>query len=92
QRKEPGLCISDFLNPVGEKMDYVGFFSVTSGPRVRNIAERWKEEGEYLKSHVLFSLALELAEGLAEKTHMLMSEKWGFPDAADFTMQERFKA
>lgn len=92
QTKEPGLCISDFLNPVGEKMDYVGFFSVTSGPRVRNIAERWKEEGEYLKSHVLFSLALELAEGLAEKTHMLMREKWGFPDAADFTMQERFKA
>jgi len=92
QRKEPNLCISDFLNPVGEEMDYVGFFSVTSGPRVRNIAERLKEEGEYLKSHVLFSLALELAEGLAEKTHMLMREKWGFPDQPDFTMSERFKA
>jgi len=92
QKKDPNLCISDFLNPVGEKMDYVGFFSVTSGPRVRNIAERWKEEGEYLKSHVLFSLALEMAEGLAEMTHMLMREKWGFPDAPDFTMSERFKA
>ncbi|KQL32979.1 methionine synthase [Bacillus sp. FJAT-25509] len=92
QRKEPNLCISDFLNPVGEEMDYVGFFSVTSGPRVRNIAERLKQEGEYLKSHVLFSLALELAEGLAEKTHMLMREKWGFPDRPDFTMSERFKA
>lgn len=92
QTKGANLCISDFLNPVGEEMDYVGFFSVTSGPRVRSIAEKWKEEGQYLKSHVLFSLALELAEGLAEKTHMLMREKWGIPDPIDFSMQERFRA
>lgn len=37
-------------------------------------------------------MALELAEGLAERTHQLIRDHWGFPDPTDFTMQERFQA
>ncbi len=36
--------------------------------------------------------ALETAEGLAERIHQQMRDRWGFPDPADFTMAERFAA
>ncbi len=47
------------------------------GEGVRDIAEEWKAKGDYLRSHAIQSLALELAEGLAEKTHMLIRDRWG---------------
>ncbi|MFG6149981.1 methionine synthase [Halobacillus sp. B23F22_1] len=93
QNRAPHLCLADYLRPVSSgEMDYVGFFSVTAGKGIRNQAVKLKEDGEYLKSHALQALALETAEGLAEHIHQLMRDKWGFPDATDFTMQERFSA
>ncbi len=62
-----------------------------SGEGVRNVAEEWKRKGDYLRSHAIQSLALELAEGLAEKTHMLIRDRWGIPDAPEMTMEERFR-
>ncbi|GAA3321947.1 hypothetical protein GCM10020331_039880 [Ectobacillus funiculus] len=50
------------------------------------------KKGDYLRSHAIQSLALELAEGLAERTHMLIRDRWGFPDPASMTMDERFRA
>ncbi len=91
QQRKPFLTLADFLRPVGDEMDYVGFFSVTAGKGIRERAEVYKEKGEFVKSHALQSLALEMAEGLAEKTHMMMREKWGFADSMEMTMAERFK-
>jgi 5-methyltetrahydrofolate--homocysteine methyltransferase len=73
-------------------MDYVAFFAVTAGQGIREQALKWKEEGDYLKSHALQALALELAEGFAERIHQEIRDKWGFPDSPDFTMQDRFQA
>lgn len=42
--------------------------------------------------HAVQALALELAEGLAERTHQVIRDKWGFPDPVDFTMEKRFQA
>ncbi|GGE67053.1 methionine synthase [Priestia taiwanensis] len=92
QKKAPYLSLGDFLRPVGDEMDYVGFFAVTAGHGVREVAEEYKEQGEYLKSHAIQSIALELAEGLAERTHMLMRDVWGFPDPVTTTMHDRFRA
>lgn len=61
------------------------------GEGVRDIAEEWKAKGDYLRSHAIQSLALELAEGLAEKTHMLIRDRWGIPDSPELTMEERFR-
>ena len=36
--------------------------------------------------------ALELAEGFAERIHQEIRDQWGFPDATDFTMRDRFAA
>ncbi|WP_342043919.1 methionine synthase [Bacillus sp. OTU530] len=92
QMKAPYRTLGDYLRPVGDEMDYVAFFSVTVGAGVREVADKWKEKGDYLRSHAIQSLALELAEGLAERTHMLIRDRWGFPDPASMTMDERFRA
>ncbi|MGM9987147.1 MAG: methionine synthase [Bacillaceae bacterium] len=86
------LCLADYLRPVGDEMDYVAFLSVTAGGNVREIAEQWKQEGDYLRCHALQSLALETAEGLAEMVHMLIRDKWGFSDPVTMSMTDRFKA
>jgi len=93
QAQEPWLCLSDFLRPVesGER-DYVGFLVVTAGSGIHELAEQWKRDGQYLRSHALQSLALELAEALAERVHHIMRDQWGIPDPADLTMNERFGA
>lgn len=93
QKVEPYLCLADFLKPVESgQMDYVGFLVVTAGHGVRELSTKWKEEGEYLRSHALQSVALEVAEGLAERVHHMMRDIWGFPDPATMTMKQRHGA
>ncbi|SDO34848.1 methionine synthase [Alkalicoccus daliensis] len=93
QQKAPYLCLADFLrSKESGVMDHVGFLAVTAGKGVRALAEEAKEAGEYMDSHLIQAVALELAEGFAERVHQMMRDKWGFPDHPDFTMQERFSA
>jgi 5-methyltetrahydrofolate--homocysteine methyltransferase len=93
QTKEPYLCIADYLKSKDSgEMDYVGFFSVTAGTGIRELAADMKEQGRFLESHALQALALETAEGFAELVHQQMRDRWGFPDSVDFTMRERFSA
>jgi 5-methyltetrahydrofolate--homocysteine methyltransferase len=93
QNKAPYLCLADYLRPKESgEMDYVAFFAVTAGSGIREKAQEWKEKGDYLRSHAIQALALELAEGFAERIHQVIRDKWGFPDTTDFTMQDRFGA
>lgn len=93
QQVEPFLCLSDFLKPVESgQMDYVGFMVVTAGHGVRELSTAWKDQGDYLRSHALQSVALEVAEGLAERVHHMMRDIWGFPDSAQMTMKQRHGA
>ncbi|MBI4411070.1 MAG: methionine synthase [Deltaproteobacteria bacterium] len=118
QRKEDGLCLSDFILPpspqppplkggggnnsplpLGERVrergvfrDHVVLFAVSAGFGIREIAEEWKNKGDYLKSHTLNILALETAEGCAEWLHRRIREDWGFPDPKEMTMKDRFTA
>ncbi|AEV18121.1 methionine synthase [Geobacillus thermoleovorans] len=93
QPRAPYLCLADYLkSKESGEMDYVGLFAVTAGHGVRELAQHWKEEGEFLKSHAIQALALEIAEGFAERIHQIMRDRWGFPDDPDFTMEERFAA
>lgn len=93
QEVEPYLCLADYLRPVSSgEMDYVGFFVVTAGAGVRDRAERYKERGEYLLSHAVQAVALETAEGFAERVHQMMRDVWGIPDPANLTIQSLFGA
>ena len=92
QAVAPRRCISDWVEPVGGRMDSVAFFTVTAGPGVRELAERWKEQGDYLRSHAVQALALEVAEGLAEYLHRRIREAWGIPDPEGLSMRDLFQA
>ena len=87
------LCLADFVRPVESgEMDSVAFFVVTCGLGVRELAEVYKATGEYVRSHAVQSLAVELAEAYAEKMHQDLRAWWGFPDPPEMTVRERFQA
>ncbi|MGL4521869.1 MAG: methionine synthase [Bacilli bacterium] len=91
--KAPFYCLSDFVKPVDSgEMDYVGMFVVTGGKAAVEAGRAWKASGDFLKSHVVQSLALELAEGFAERIHQVMRDAFGISDAVDMTMEDRFRA
>jgi len=92
QAKPDGLCLSDFVRPLGAGTDYVCFFVTTTGEGIRVRAEELKQKGEYVLSHTLQAVAIESAEGFAEKLHRDIRTWWGFPDAPDLSMNDRFKA
>ena len=94
--RQPGgerLCLADYVREQasGEK-DYVALFAVTCGAGVRELAERWKDEGQYLRSHALQALAIESAEAFAEMLHARLRTQWGFPDEPGLTLQDKLKA
>ena len=93
QRDGERLCLSDYVRDVASgEPDYVAMFAVTCGAGVRELAERWKEEGQYLRSHGIQALAIELAEALAEMLHARLRTQWGFPDPPGTAMEDRLKA
>ncbi|RLJ86543.1 methionine synthase [Planococcus citreus] len=93
QAKAPFLCLADYLKSTASgEMDYVAFMQVTAGHGVRAEATRLKEAGRFLESHALQATALELTEGFAERIHQEIRDQWGFPDATDFSMRDRFAA
>ena len=82
------LCLSDYVREHGGgEKDYVALFAVTCGAGVRDLAERWKEEGHYLRSHALQALAIETAEAFAEMLHARLRTQWGFPDPPGLALQ-----
>ncbi len=93
--RQPGekhLCLADYVRPVaGGEMDSVALFVTTAGEGVRRQAELWKSEGEYLKSHVLQALALEMAESTAEYVHKRIRDAWGISDAPTLTAMDVLK-
>ena len=91
QRRENGLCLSDYiLEPQDGRRDHLAFFVVTAGACIRERSEAWKQAGEFFKAHAIQALAIETAEGAAEWLHRLIREDWGFPDPPTLTMHDRF--
>ncbi|MEI7973021.1 MAG: methionine synthase [Bdellovibrio sp.] len=88
----PWLSLCDYVHPDANIRDHVILFVTTAGARVREQAEIWKQQGQYLKSHVLQALAIETAEAFAESLHSLLRSQWGFPDPLEMSMMERFQA
>lgn len=93
QVNPPHLCLADFLRPIASgEMDYIALFTVTTGRGIRDLAERWKASGEYVKSHAIQAIAIEYAEGFAERLHHMLRDVWGIPDPPNMTMRERWIA
>ena len=94
QPRTEGLCLADYAAPLGTSpaTDSIALFLVSIGKGVRQHSEMLKNRGDYLKSHILQALALESAEAYAEMLHSQLRKTWGFTDATDMTMMERFQA
>ncbi|MGE6757592.1 methionine synthase [Corallococcus interemptor] len=94
QDKDNGLCLADYVKPLenGKPVDALSLFVTTAGAGIRELSEGFKARGEFLKMHAVQALALETAEGYAELLHTQLRSMWGFPDRADMTMLERFRA
>ncbi|MBI3547583.1 MAG: methionine synthase [Elusimicrobia bacterium] len=94
--RQPGnerLCLSDFVAPASlGKADFVALFAVTCGAGIRELSERYRDAGDYLKSHALQSIAIECAEGFAELLHERIRAMWGFADPKTMTLREKFQA
>ena len=87
------MSLADYiLAPQGKERDAIALFVVGAGAGIRERSEDWKEQGEYLKSHILQALAIETAEACAEWLHRRIREDWGLPDPKDMTMHDRFVA
>ncbi len=90
QRREDGLCLSDYVLEGDAHRDHMALFVVTAGACVRERSGEFKQAGEFFKAHAIQALAIETAEGAAEWLHRRIREDWGFPDPPAMTMQERF--
>jgi 5-methyltetrahydrofolate--homocysteine methyltransferase len=87
------LCLADYVSEQGSgETDYVALFALTCGTGVRELAERWKQDGQYLRSHALQALAIETAEAFAEMLHARLRTQWGFPDPPGLTLSDKLKA
>ncbi len=87
------LCLADFVAPKSSgKTDFVALFVVTCGAGVREASDRYRDAGEYLKSHALQAVAIESAEGFAELLHERLRAMWGIPDPKTLTLREKFQA
>jgi 5-methyltetrahydrofolate--homocysteine methyltransferase len=89
QKEKDGLCLADYV--VAEN-DHVGLFVTTAGNGIRQQVEEWKLAGNYLRSHVLAAMALEMAEAAAEYLHKRLRAAWGFPDTSEISHQDQLSA
>jgi 5-methyltetrahydrofolate--homocysteine methyltransferase len=86
------LCLSDYCRDVvSGEMDAVALFVVTCGKGIRELSQSWKDAGEYLRSHMLQSLAIEGAEAFAEWLHRKIRADWGFADPPVMTIRDILK-
>jgi 5-methyltetrahydrofolate--homocysteine methyltransferase len=93
QRKEDGLALSDLVLPADlTGRDHIALFVTTAGQGIRELAEKAKQAGEYLRSYALQALALETAEAAAEWLHAKLRAAWGFPDPTELPRQALFQA
>ena len=95
QQKSPFQSICDYVLPAadnGDPRDHIAIMVTTAGSGVRNQSRAWMNEGEYLKSHAIQALAVELAEGLAERVHRRIRADWGFPDDEGMPALDLFRA
>ncbi|MBI1784655.1 methionine synthase, partial [Candidatus Sumerlaeota bacterium] len=97
--RQPGgdrRCISDLVAAKESgRCDYIGALVTTCQGRntsVRRLAEQWKNDGNYLKSHAIQALAIETAEAMAEWLHQKLRAMWGFPDPPGTDAKKLFRA
>ncbi len=85
----PNRCLSDFIAPKDSGVaDYIGAFAVTSGSRVGELAQKYREDHDDYNCIIAQSIGDRLAEALAEYLHKKTRDDWGFGKAEGLTFEE----
>ncbi|HEV2171140.1 MAG TPA: vitamin B12 dependent-methionine synthase activation domain-containing protein, partial [Candidatus Binatus sp.] len=93
QSEPPHLCLADYVAARdSDRTDYLCMFVTTIGTGVRSLADEWKNNGDYLRSHILQVLALEGAEAFAELLHLKIRQMWGIGDPAGLSLKDLVQA
>src|SRR5215469_3406083 len=93
QSDAPHLCLADYVAARDSgRTDYLCTFVTTIGTGVRALAEKWKNNGDYLRSHILQVLALEGAEAFAELLHLKIRQMWGIGDPPGLSLKDLVQA
>ncbi|MDD2856600.1 MAG: vitamin B12 dependent-methionine synthase activation domain-containing protein, partial [Desulfuromonadaceae bacterium] len=88
-----GLSVADFVRDYSAGVtDNIAMFVVSCGKGIREKSEVMKENGDYLNSHLLQALALELAEAAAEFIHKQIRTSWGIVDNPALTSKQLLNA
>tara|TARA_Y100000590_G_C15694965_1_gene1004785 strand:- start:877 stop:2289 length:1413 start_codon:yes stop_codon:yes gene_type:complete len=87
------LCLSDFVSSTKSgKPDHIAMFVTSISDSARLWADKLRSDGEFLRSHIVQSLAIEGAEAFAEIIHQQIRNEWGIKDKKDITLRELFQA
>jgi 5-methyltetrahydrofolate--homocysteine methyltransferase len=83
-------CLTDFVAPRDSKIeDYMGAFVVSAGFGAKELAEKYKNEGDDYNSIMVKALADRLAEAFAERMHArVRKEFWGYAPQESLTNYE----
>ncbi len=85
------LSLADFIGPEGVR-DYLGFFAVTAGLGVEELAAAFEKEHDDYSAIMVKLLADRLAEAFAEYLHLkIRKEYWGYSPREALTSDELLK-
>lgn len=80
QRDGRRLCLADFFQPVGGRVDTVGFHVVTVGEEVSLHERALFQSGDYQDYLFTHGMGVEVAEALAEYWHLQIRKELGIDD------------
>jgi len=76
---QPNLSLADFVAPKDSGLaDYMGFFAVTAGHGVEEMAKEFETNSDDYNSIMVKALADRFAEAFAEYMHKWIRNEWGF--------------
>ncbi|TGL61905.1 methionine synthase [Leptospira ognonensis] len=75
----PNISLADYIAPESSALaDYMGFFAVTAGHGVDEIAKEYEVKNDDYNAIMVKALADRFAEAFAEYMHKWMRDEWGF--------------
>jgi 5-methyltetrahydrofolate--homocysteine methyltransferase len=101
QDGKDSLCAADFIAPIDKGKDAIGFFAASCGSGIVGKSRELRENGEYLKSHLIQVIAIESAGafaaiicgkmkqdlGIGNKEGIML--QYGYPECPDLEGQKK---
>lgn len=86
---QPNYSLADFVAPKEKnKNDYIGFFAVTAGHGIEELAKTYEAKQDDYNSILVKALADRFAEAFAEYMHHRMRGEWGFGKDENLTTED----